>query len=104
MAELAGVLQQLSQGVIEGMKLTDMAVGTVVSASPLSVQADSAMPPIPEKALSLTDAVIARTAKVQGGAGGTVVIHDGLKTGDKVLMLRVKNGQNYIILSKIKGG
>lgn len=104
MSELTGVLQQLTQEVIKGMRLTDMAVGTVVSSSPLAVQTDSSMPPIPETALSLTDAVIARTVKVQGGAGGTVTIHEGLKTGDKVLMLRVKNGQNYIVLSKIKGG
>lgn len=104
MSELVGVLQQLAQEVIKGMRLTDMSVGTVVSVSPLSVQTDSSMPPIPEKALSLTDAVIARTANVQGGAGGTVTIHEGLKIGDRVLMLQVKNGQNYIILSKIKGG
>lgn len=69
--------------------------------SPLSIQKEQNGIPIPEKALILTDAVRAKTASVQSGAGGTVVINEGLKVGDKVLMLRVEHGNAYIVLSKI---
>ena len=104
MSELAGVLQQLTQEAVKGMKMADMATGTVVSAAPLSVQTETTLPPIPSKALVLTESVIERIVQLKGGEGGTVVVHEGLKTGDKVLMLRVQNGQKYIVLSRIKGG
>ena len=34
-------------------------------------------------------------------AGGTVTVTEGLKAGDKVLLLRVQKGQQFIVLSKI---
>lgn len=95
------VIQMIIQGTVEAMKLTEKSVGTVVSVSPLSIQREQNGIPIPEKALILADAVRAKTASVQGGAGGTVVINEGLKVGDKVLMLRVEHGNAYIVLSKI---
>ena len=85
MSELVGVIQQIVQNTIQAMKLTDKATGTVLSIAPLSVQTDSSMQPIPAAALTLTDTV-------QGE----------LAAGDRVLMLRVQNGQQYIILSKIQ--
>ena len=66
------------------MKLTDKATGIVTSLSPLKVQVDITMQPLPSAALLLTDTV-----------------RGNLKAGDRVLMLRVQNGQQYIILSKI---
>lgn len=101
MSELLGVVQQVIQESMEGMKLADMATGTVVSESPISVQLDISMPPIPEAGLILTDAVKPRAVSVQGGGGGIVTVSDGLVAGDKVLLLRVSNGQRYIVLSKI---
>lgn len=101
MSSLIGVIQQIVQNTIQAMKLTDKATGTVISVTPLSVQPGMHMPPLPEAALVLTDAVKEKIAPVQGGAGGTVVVSEGLKPGDKVLMLRVQRGQQYILLSKI---
>ena len=95
------VIQMIIQGTVEAMNLTEKSAGTVVSVSPLSIQKEQNGIPIPEKALILTDAVRAKTASVQSGAGGTVVINEGLKVGDKVLMLRVEHGNAYIVLSKI---
>lgn len=101
MSNLIGVIQQIVQNTIQAMKLTDKATGTVVSVTPLAVQISVHMQPLPEVALVLTDAVKEKIAPVQGGAGGTVVVSEGLKPGDKVLMLRVEHGQKYIILSKM---
>lgn len=100
MSELIGVIQQIVQNTIKAMKLTDKAAGTVISVNPLSVQMDVQMPPLPATAIVLTDAVKEKVAPVQGGAGGSVVISEGLKPGDRVMMLRVNRGQQYIILSK----
>lgn len=101
MSELIGVIQQIVQNVIQAMNLTDKATGTVLSIDPLSVQVDMNMPPLPDAAILLTDAVKERVAPVQGGEGGTVMVSEDLKPGDKVLMLRVQRGQQYIILSRI---
>lgn len=36
-----------------------------------------------------------------GSALGKLVIRDGLKKGDKVLLLRVQGGQQYVVLDKV---
>ena len=98
MPDFIEVIQQTIQNAVEAMKLTDKATGTVESASPLKV--DTTMQSIPEAGLILTDTVKERTVNVQGGSG-SVAVREGLKPGDRVLMLRVQNGNQYIILSKI---
>ena len=67
---MKGVLQELIQECVKGMKPADMMTGTVLSVSPLSVQPDVSMPPIPAAALIMTTAVTLRTVPVQGGDGG----------------------------------
>ena len=100
MSELVGVIQQIVQNTIEAMKMADKATGTVESVSPLRVKIDSSIQSVPSAALLLTDTVRERVVPVQGGEG-TVTIREGLKEGDRVLMLKVRNGQQYIILSRI---
>ena len=100
--ELIGVIQEIVKNYIKVVRLTDKATGTVLTEAPLSVQVDASIPPISGPALLLTDSVRERTELVKGGAGGTVTVTEGLKAGDKVLMLQVKGGQQYIILSKLR--
>lgn len=100
MSELIDVLQGIMQDNQEAQKPADVAMGRVVSVSPLSIQVESTMQAIPAVALILTSSVTAKTAAVQGGEGGTVVINEGLAEGDRVIMLRTSKGQRYIVLSK----
>ena len=86
----------------QAMKPTELAFGTVVSVGPLSILVDNTAEPKPEAGLILTDSVVARSAQVQGGSGGTAVINPGLAAGDRVIMLRVQRGQRYIVLSKVQ--
>lgn len=102
MAELIDVLQGIMQDNQEAQKPADVAMGRVVSVSPLSIQVESTMQAIPAAALILTSSVMAKTAVVQGGEGGTVIINEGLAEGDRVIMLRVSEGQRYIVLSKVQ--
>ncbi|NBH72210.1 DUF2577 domain-containing protein [Clostridiaceae bacterium] len=85
MYELVGVIQRIVQETVAAMKLTDKAAGTVISISPLKVLPDLNAQQIPDAALLLTDSVRGRLA-----------------VGDKVLMLRVQGGNQYIILSKME--
>ena len=84
--ELLGVIQEIVKNYVNAIKMTDKATGTVIKTSPLTI---------------LTSNVIERTEQVKGGAGGTVTVTEGLKAGDKVLLLRVQKGQQFIVLSKI---
>lgn len=51
--DLLGVIQMIVQENLKGQKLADKMTGTVVSVSPLSVQPDISMPPIPEAGADL---------------------------------------------------
>ena len=120
---LGNAIKQLSQAVNEQGKPTDIRYGTVVSTSPLKVQISAELT-LPQSVLvvprSLTDYTVNvsmnwNTGNSSGGAGesafashshsvsGTksITIHNGLKVGDKVLLLRQQGGQSYIILDKI---
>lgn len=101
MTGFLGVIQQIVKNYVDAIKMTDKATGTVTKTSPLTIQTDTSLPPISGNALILTSNVIERIVTVQGGAGGTVTVTEGLKAGDKVLLLRVQKGQQFIVLSKI---
>ncbi len=101
MTGFVGVIQQIVKNYVDAIKMTDKATGTVTKTSPLTIQTDTSLPPISGNALILTSNVIERIVPVQGGAGGTVTVTEGLKAGDKVLLLRVQKGQQFIVLSKI---
>ena len=102
MSNLLGELQSIMQDNQKAMKPTELVFGTVATVSPISILVDNTAQPKPEAGLILTDSVVARSAKVQDGSGGTVVINPGLTAGDRVVMLRVQQGQRYIVLSKVQ--
>lgn len=107
--ELAGVIQQIVQNTVQTMKMADKATGTVESVSPLRIKVDAGMQSVPEAALLLTDTVRERIVPVENcggcsgadGCTGTVTIREGLKVGERVLMVRVQGGNQYIVLSRI---
>jgi hypothetical protein len=101
--DLLQVINQVIQNNTEAQKLTDLAIGTVTSTDPLKIQTRVEMPPLPAEVLLLTDAVKERVEDVLDGDTviGTVTVQHGLETGDKVLMLRVLKGQQFIVLSKV---
>lgn len=100
MSELIDILNLISQENQKAQKPADIAFGTVISVSPLSIQIDGFSQAMPAAALVLTSGVVAKTVSVQGGGGGRVVINEGLATGDRVVMLRVSKGNRFIVLSK----
>lgn len=116
--DLLQVINQVVQNNTEAQKLTDLSIGTVTQKSPLEIQTRIDMPPLPAEVLLLTDNVKKREEDVKikpwfktalETAGitvsddviGKVEVQHELKKGDKVLMLRVLKGQQFIVLSKI---
>ncbi len=107
--ELAGVIQQIVQNTVQTMKMADKATGTVESVAPLRIKVDASMQSIPAAGVLLTDTVKERIVPVENCQGctgadqctGRVTIREGLKIGEKVLMVRVQGGNQYIVLSRI---
>lgn len=102
--DLLSVINQVIQNNTEAQKLTDLSIGTVTSKSPLKIQTRIDMPPLPAEVLLLTDSVKERVEDVTNDNDeviGSVTVQHGLEAGDKVLMLRVLKGQQFIVLSKI---
>ena len=85
--ELTDVIQQIVKNSISNMSLTDYATGIVTSTNPLKITKESTMLPLPRSALILTETVTNS--------------ENPLTVGDKVVMLSVMNGQNFIVLSRV---
>lgn len=112
--ELIDLLHQIMQESVKAAKLTDLAIGTVASTSPLSITVNTAMAPLQAPVLYLTDSVVEKTLTASDGTlsgtvngqpmeatGSTVTLNSALEVGDKVLMLKVQRGQKYIVLSRV---
>ena len=100
MSDLLGVLQQIIQNNMQGMKLTDLCFGTVATADPVTITLEGTMQPIPAAAIVLCDAVKARSVTVtdSGGYTATVPLSTALTVGERVIMLRCANGQRFVVL------
>lgn len=105
---LLQTIQQINKTSMDAAQLTDMTVGTVTSASPLEITTDIHQAALTGEVLILTDAV----SPISGDDYFTDVNGElcaiwgsgdarSLKLGDKVLMLSVRHGQQYIVLSRL---
>lgn len=126
LAETIYYMNQKSQG---AANLTDLRIGTVVSASPLEISINANMAPLQSGILILTAAVVEKKIPIlqpnhtnpEGGTTGNalnsiaclengqtlpvengyIILNRALEVGDKVLLLRVQSGQKYIVLSRV---
>lgn len=103
---LLGVLQKISQQNMKGMKPTDLCFGTVATASPVTINLEGTMQPIPAAAIVLCEAVTARSVTVTDSNGDsvTVPLSTALQPGERVIMLRCGAGQRFLVLSRVTGG
>lgn len=83
--ELHNVIQLIVQNALQSAQLCDVCFGTVVSVDPLRVQIDPAMQPLEAQSLILTEDVVER----------------GLSVENKLVMLRVNSGSQFLVLSRL---
>lgn len=128
LAETIYLMNQRSQ---KASQLTDLKIGTVTSVNPLEVTINTAMAPLKSGVLILTASVVEKKIPIlehnhtnpEGGntgdallqsqivcqengeplpvENGYIILNRALEVGDKVILLRVQNGQRFIILSRV---
>ncbi|WP_333648054.1 DUF2577 family protein [Lacrimispora sp.] len=96
--ELIDQLKLIINDTVSAMDLLDTGYATVVSTSPLIFKIQATQLEVMEPVAAMVDNLRYRAVTVQGE---TVVINPGLKVGDKVLLLKVNAGQDYIAISKV---
>lgn len=110
MSDLLDAIKIASRNVNEASKPVELTSGQVVSVSPLAVKIDQKLT-IPEKLLVLTDAArdyqtemtLAGLTDSRGDSvsGRSIItIHNALKAGEAVLLLRMQGGQKYMIIGR----
>lgn len=108
---IKAVVQQMMQGA----NLADCVFGTVVSENPLEIKVDSFAEALEADDLTLTNAVKDHFVDIEIGCNTTMAdnhthsvkgrkkirICNGLKVGERVLLLRRSGGQQYVVLDRI---
>ena len=103
--DLIDIIHKIIQENVEAQKPTDLAIGTVIAASPLTVSINANQPPLPAEVLIVCEEATRHKVELYDQSdehqAGVYWVHNELKTGDKVLMLRCMKGQQYIVLSRL---
>lgn len=129
--ELKDVLYQMMAENREASQPADLRVGTVTAVGPLEITINTSMAPLRAGILLLTASVVEKKIPVlqhnhtnpEGGntgdallqseivcqengqplpvEGGYIILNRALEVGDRVLLLRVQNGQKFIVLSRV---
>ena len=106
MPSMIQIIKKAAIEAVEASNPTKLIYGTVRSTSPLSIKIDQKFT-IPEEFLVLTKNVrdyeveVTMNLFTENKSGGSGTIHNSLKVGDKVILLREQGGQKYIVLDKV---
>lgn len=97
---LIDIVKRAAIDAIENAQMCDLRYGTVVDVSPLKVQITNQFT-IPQSLLIVPEHLTDHEVTVTLDWERTMVVHNALKIGDKVALLRKQGGQSYFILDRI---
>jgi hypothetical protein len=99
---LIDIIKRASMDAIDNAQMCDLRVGTVVSTSPLKVKVSNVFT-VPSNLLIVPQHLTKYnvSVKLSGTEEQVLEIHNELKTGDRVALLRKQGGQSYFILDRI---
>lgn len=112
--DLYNTLKMAAMNAVEASQPSDFLFGKVTSVSPLKIAVDQKMI-LGSAQLILTRSVTDYTVPVtvnwnteqsdghghQVSGTKTMTIHNGLKTGDAVILLKKKGGQRYLVFDRV---
>lgn len=94
---MIGAIKEAGKGAVNAGRPVEISIGTVTSVSPVSVILDQRLP-LTSDFLILTSYV--EPLKVHIG-GTDYMVRPGLQIDDKVVLVRVQGGQQYVVLDKV---
>lgn len=107
---LVDLIKNVAVKAVEATNPVHVLFGTVVSERPLEVQIHQKLK-LTEEFLVITERVTRYEVNLEHNHGGGInaltgmltntPIRTGLKKGDKVVLLRVQGGQQFIVLDKV---
>ena len=110
MSELLEAMKAAGMGAVENNGPVRVMFGVVASTEPLIVRVDQKLI-LPEQALVLTDAVRdhEKSITISGitdsngdsiSTTTTITVHNDLKEGESVILIRVQGAQKYLVIGK----
>ncbi len=96
----ADVIKKCSMEAVEASVPCDAVLGSVVQTDPLRINAGEME--LPEDVVLIAEHLLYKEEEISLGIyDRTVVISEGLKEGDNVVLLRKRGGESYIVIGKI---
>lgn len=97
------VVKRAAVEAVEAGKPVNILFGTVLSASPLKIQVDQKSI-YTSKMLILTRNVTDFEIDSRDDTNpSTFKVHNALKAGEKVLLVRVQQGKKFVVIDRVKG-
>lgn len=108
MSEFDALIKQIKQAAVEAVEASKPAgifCGKVISASPLKISIDQKLT-LQKEQLILTGTVTDHEVRVKVDwdvekGEKKIMLHKGLKAGEKVVLARMQGGQKYIVLDRM---
>lgn len=108
MADIYEAVKNAVFQVLRSKEFCDMELGEIISLKPMKIKLTDRIV-LNENQIMLTDAVTEKTINIAHKHEETedvrfptpIVVRDGLKVGEKVLLLKVQSGQTYVVISRI---
>ena len=115
------VVKRAAVEAVEAGKPVNILFGTVLSASPLKIQVDQKSIYTSKMLIltrNVTDFEVDMTVNHSTGGSGaaayeahkhayvgkkTFKVHNALKAGEKVLLIRVQQGKKFVVIDRVKG-
>lgn len=94
---LVNLIKQASMGAYNASNPVVVMFGTVTKANPLEVNVEQRFT-LTRDSLVLTERLTEYRTTVDGNE---IIIRRGLQAGDKVLLLRIQGGQQYVVWDRV---
>lgn len=97
---IADVIKKCARDAVDASVPCDVVLGQVIGVEPVRIKAGELV--IEGDLLAVSDSLLYRACDITMGLyEREVVIHEGLKTGDNVVLVRKSGGGLYVAVAKI---
>lgn len=103
---LVKLVKQIASDAVQASDPVIIRYGKVEKVNPIRISLDQKLK-LGKEHLILTQNVMEHTVEISPESGekmgerSKVTVHNGLAAGDKVILLRLQGGQQYVVLDKI---